>query len=820
MKKPPKIPGCASCPWGPEKDQHFVEPSVPEHPNCILVVGSPKAVTGHAGTLLTAWCAEHEVHPVVVGAVNCKRAEDIELPMLKECREAYVHPILAAHPGLPLVTMGEAALSSIFGGRRKLDHDSLYEATMKDGRLVLSTYGVGDWLHTKQDKIKAHIQTTLATAIRPVSGELHYDPEHPGVWALKQVKGQAPARQRVIEGMPMDDYLRQLFKAPAIMLDIEIDVPDDAVERGVIFPYPWQGGELVWLGLTDGTWYYLIPAEEALASPLLRNLAGSYTGIVAGHNIKGDLTFLAADGIEFPKATFHDTMLWHRVMPEVPNTSISLKWLAKSLHEASAYEAPVHTAWNQKIKTSQIPELMVPYLTLDLYYHWRLFEDQRNETHPSPSFALAMDYLPVIQRMEVNGFAVDMDGLDAKIQELQTAKGLAAQRVQDLARSVRDQYLLKAREGITAKDPKRRVAREKELETQFDADGLNLDSPAQVKAFFRATGLEIDSTNEKVLAEHADHPAASSLLDYRGLEKQECTYGLDWRRRVFDPRGDGLIHAHYSVSGAETTRLRCSDPNDQNVPGEKGDDTGMRYLRLSRYPGGKLLTSDLAGIEYRLIAHMSGDTKLRQLFIDGIDIHKDAAARVFGIRPEQVTKDQRKIGKTLNFAGVYGAGPEKVFAVIGREDMKLYYKTKNLYPGVARWKERLLTELFRTGEIRNCFDQWWTFNTVGAMSQAIEREAINRIVQAAGHVILVLYRLEVERQYQAALEAGHLKALPLLVQEGHDAFVDDLPGDQAEPAKEVVEYVAGGLNGLILDAFGEKMAVPITAEVKILDRWE
>jgi len=369
-----------------------------------------------------------------------------------------------------------------------------------------------------------------------------------------------------------------------------------------------------------------------------------------------------------------------------------------------------------------------------------------------------------------------------------------------------------AKAGIKSASEKSRLKRSEALEKEFDAAGLNLNSPAQMKAFFQATGLEIDSTNEKALAEHQDHPAASSLLEFRGIEKERHTYALDWYRRVCDPRGDELLHGHYSVSGAETTRLRCSNPNEQNIPGS------LRDLRISRYPGGKLINSDLAAIEYRIIAHMSGDARLRQLFLDGIDIHRDAAARVYGIRPEQVTKEQRKVGKTFNFAGVYGAGPEKIFSVIGREDMKLYYKVKNLYPGVPRWKERLLQQLHMDGTIRNCFGQWWQFD--GPISAAIEREAINRIVQSAGHTVLVLYRLAVEQEYQAALDSEHLAVLPLMVQEGHDAFVDDVPGPVAEPAKEVIEYVSGNLNQLISEAFGEEMSIPIITETKIMDRWE
>jgi len=599
------------------------------------------------------------------------------LPVIKECREAYGSPTLAQFPGLPVVTMGEYALESLWGGNRVLDHDALYSAKIKDGRLVLSTYHPGEWLSSKAEKVRTHIQVTLGTVVKPMSSELMHGMP-PGSTALWYPTTGSPT--------PSDGEMEELFKSPWLGLDIEIDVPDDAIERDNQFPFPWEGAETVWVGLTNGNKYYLLPADYALSGfyPVIQ-LAAQYEGVLFGHNINGDLVSLAADGLEFPKATHHDTMLWYGTMPLPPATSRSLKWRAKEEYGASAYEAAVHTAWDQKVKTSQIPELIVPYLTLDLYYHWKLFEAQKEQEHPSPSFALAMDYLPVIMRTEVNGFAVDLSSLETRIAALEASSHAAEQRVQDLAKAVRDKYLEAARAGIKSSSEKARLQRSEALEKEFDTAGLNLNSPAQMKAFFQATGLNIDSTNEKVLVEHQDHPAASSLLEFRGIEKERHTYALDWQRRVLDPRGDGLLHGHYSVSGAETTRLRCSNPNEQNIPGS------LRDLRISRYQGGKLINSDLSAIEYRIIAHMSEDARLRQLFLDGIDIHRDAAARVYGIRPEQVTKEQRKVGKTFNFAGVYGAGPEKIFSVIGREDMKLYYKEESVPRGatmertLAKW---------------------------------------------------------------------------------------------------------------------------------------
>lgn len=793
-KKPPKIPGCASCPWGSLKsDKTFVPLEQAENPNVILVLNHVRSHQSekHRAQMLADWCQELDVRPVIVSAAQCTNLESPVADVVKQCREACVSPVLEQYPSLPIVTMGEVALTSLLGGNRTLS-EHLYKAHIRGSHLVQHTYGIEDWWSFEDEHMAAHISTVLASSVRPFQDEL-------------------PGPKWVVEGVPMDQHLRDLFKQPALGVDIEIDVPADAREREEFFPYPWEGGDLVWLGITDGTWYYLIPKADALASPLLRQLMAGYGGTIYGHNVKGDLTFLAAEGLEAPKARVHDTMLWHTTAPKRSRLSVSLKWLAKQRYGASAYEAYVHTEWDRGIKTSQMPELIKPYLTLDLHYHWRLFEEQCKKNHEL-SFLLAMDYLPAVREMELNGIAVNRELLRNNVANFRADLVNRVLDIQDLAKQHREAYLEAVYAGVKAKDPKRLEKRKLELAEEFDATGVNLKSPAQVKAFFKATGLDIDATNEAVLSQHADHPSASNLIEIRSLNKRLDTNCYDYLRRIDHPGGDGLIHAQYAVSGAETTRLRCRNPNMQNVEGL------LRPMFISRYLGGKLLVSDLSAIEYRIIAHVSQDPRLMQLFIDGVDIHTDAAARVFGIRPEQVTKEQRKIGKTFNFAGVYGAGPEKIFSVIGKEDMKLYWKVQKLYPGVARWKDRLLDKLYDTKRIENCLGQWWEFDC--AITPAIEREAINRVIQSAGHSILVAYRLAVQDEYTQAHAEGILQHLPLMVQEGHDAFVDDLHPDIVTLTREIVQHQAGDLNGIISDAFGVELDVPITAEVQVLDHWE
>lgn len=783
-KKPPKLPGCSSCPWGSTKEEQFIEPGnlgFAGEPNAIIVTAKP--ITEQAVEVLGRLCVELKVRPILLAAANCRNRSMPDLPVIKECREAYVNPTLQQYPTLPIVTLGQEALSSIYGGVRKLDgRDGMrYKARMKDGHIVQHTYAIEDW----SDERAEHARVVLESSVRPFQYEL------------------------VHRSILTDERLKNLFTSPQLGIDIEIDVTVDARERDEQFVYPYEGGKLAMLGITDGTSYYLVAAGNSILQGI-QYRAAYYEGVVFGHNVKGDLTFLGAEGIEFPKACIHDTYLWETTQPKRSPLSAGLKWLAKARYGASAYEARVHTEWDRGIVCSQMPELVEPYLTLDLLYHWKLYDEQRQQEHASSSFQLAMDYMPCVVEMELNGIKIDPKALDEKITELETQAVQSEHELQKMAYQVRDKFLPLAKAQLESKDPSKLAKKQADFEKEFLAKGINVDSPKQMKAFFDALGFPVDATNEGVLAGIADPcPAANILLDVKSAHKKLNTNCYEYRRIIQHPDGDGLIHSHYAVSGAETTRMRCRQPNMQNVEGP------LRGLFVSRYPGGKLLVSDLSAIEYRIIAHLSADAKLCQLFLDGVDIHRDAAARVFGVRPEQVTPEQRKIGKTFNFAGVYGAGPEKIFSVIGKEDWKLYHKVNQLYPGVNRWKEKLLDGLHRHRVVENCFGQWWEFD--GVINPAIEREAINRVVQSAGHSVLVVYRLAVQDSYRSSME---LQQIPLMVQEGHDAFIDDVfPGDEGA-AQAVVAGVALHLNDLVNGAFGVELKVPFTADVKLLEKWE
>jgi DNA polymerase I-like protein with 3'-5' exonuclease and polymerase domains len=250
----------------------------------------------------------------------------------------------------------------------------------------------------------------------------------------------------------------------------------------------------------------------------------------------------------------------------------------------------------------------------------------------------------------------------------------------------------------------------------------------------------------------------------------------------------------------------------------------VRHCFISRYPGGRLLDPDLSALEYRLIAHVSQDETLCSMFRrkgysttkDKDDIHVAAAMLVYDLAVEEAIA-RRPDGKTVNYAGVYGARYEKFLETSGLPDSPeseaIFDKIKNLYSGVEKWKQDTIRRLYRTRRVVNVFGRVRQFNE--QITPEIEREAINWVIQSAGHDILIIFVLELVNRFR---EAG-LNDI-LLTAELHDEPVFDASAEEYAQGAKIVEEVGLGLNQLILACFGVDISVPIFAECKVLAVWK
>lgn len=548
--------------------------------------------------------------------------------------------------------------------------------------------------------------------------------------------------------------------------EIVIDIETSGVE------YPWYGSELLALGVYDIVSKKSFCFRGSELSPEIKNSISKAKKVI-GHNVTYDIVHLNNAGFDFSSAHIHDTLIYHK--NSHPNElSYGLKFLAKKYFSFPHWEAGVNSLYSKGgLKDADWGQLCT-YNVHDLLATYYLYMEQQKS---SPTFSLEMDYLKYVIRMIMNGMHVDMKAWE----------------------EIHDKFT-KQNEAVTA--------RTKEV---FGlGPDFNFNSPDQVLHLLRQYFPTIKSTGADILAGCISEPGndsdtlIKSILELRDGIKLVGT-GLAGLRQFIDT--NSLVHSSYSVHGAETGRSSSSRPNMQNT------DPRVRKLFTSRYPDGKLVHTDLSGIEYRLIGHASADPVLLDVFNGGKDIHDEMYLALFGEYPPN--KERRKKAKTANFCGVYGGGYKK-FCISAElpddgESKRLFKLVSGRYPGVAIWKESVLRNLRRTQTIRNLFNRVRRFDYV---NQDIEREAINWIIQSSGHDILKIYSMEM---CDAIQRAGLTKTL--LVSEVHDSNTFDSPRDEYERAADIIRDIGSNLNVLIEQCFGVVMKVPIFAEIEIMDKW-
>ena len=360
------------------------------------------------------------------------------------------------------------------------------------------------------------------------------------------------------------------------------------------------------------------------------------------------------------------------------------------------------------------------------------------------------------------------------------------------------------------------------LEAQVHAAAghpFNLNSPKQIQAvLFEEQGLPVrkktpggdPSTDEAVLAELAlDYPIPHLLLEYRSLAKLKSTY-TDKLPRMVNAE-TGRVHTHYAQAVAVTGRLSSSDPNLQNIPVRTTE--GRRIREAFIAPADHVIVSaDYSQIELRIMAHLSQDAGLLAAFAAGQDVHRATAAEIFGVAPEEVSAEQRRAAKTINFGLIYGMS---VFGLAGqlgieRQAAQIYMERYfSRYPGVAQYMERTRDSARRLGYVETVFGRrlWLPeINTSSAARrQGAERAAINAPMQGTAADLIKRAMLAVQHW----IETEQLSTL--LVMQVHDELVLEVPNRERE-------RVAAALPGLMCGV--ATLAVPLLVEVGVGANWD
>ena len=368
---------------------------------------------------------------------------------------------------------------------------------------------------------------------------------------------------------------------------------------------------------------------------------------------------------------------------------------------------------------------------------------------------IEMPLVPVLERIEANGVKVDVDELRRQSADLSKRMLAAQQKATELA-----------------------------------GRSFNLDSPKQLQALlFDELGLPAvvktpkgqPSTNEEALEAIADqHELPRVILEYRGLAKLRSTY-TDKLPEMVNP-DTGRVHTSYHQAGAATGRLSSSDPNLQNIPIRTEDGRRIRRAFVAP-PGRKLVACDYSQIELRIMAHLSQDPGLVRAFESGADIHRATAAEVFGRRLDEVTGNERRAAKAINFGLMYGMSAFGLARQLGiargeaQDYIALYFSR---YPGVREYMERTREQAREQGYVETVFGRRLYLEYIRAGNQAqragAERAAINAPMQGTAADIIKRAMVAVDAWLagQGGRAAMILQVHDELVFEVEEGFVDTL----------------------------------------------
>src|SRR3989344_4817927 len=385
-----------------------------------------------------------------------------------------------------------------------------------------------------------------------------------------------------------------------------------------------------------------------------------------------------------------------------------------------------------------------------------------------------------------------------------------------------------SRFGKQLKD--RLVNIEKEIYSKVGHE-FNLNSPKQLsQVLFDELKLPVirktktgRSTDEATLRELSPaHPVIPLFLEYRQLFKLVSTYIDALPKSV---RSDGRIHSTFNVEGAATGRLSSKDPNLQNIPikGEIGGEIRKAFIAPKRK---LLLAADYSQIELRIMAHLADDPGLKKAFEEGLDIHALTAAKIFKVSLDKVTKQQRNVGKTMNFATLYGQGPHALSRQLGVsfEEARTYIEEYFLqFPNVREWMQKTLQFGYKNGYVETLWGRKRYIPELKADNRMIksagERAAINHPVQGTAADMIKRAMVDIARELGSRSEdLGKKKpsskflvpsSCSMILQVHDELLFECTPKEVKEVARMVKDKMENALN----------LSVPVVVDLKVGPNW-
>jgi DNA polymerase-1 len=593
----------------------------------------------------------------------------------------------------------------------------------------------------------------------------------------------------VTDQVVLDDWLRQLSEAEVFAFDTETTSLDYMEARIVGVSFAVTPGRAAYVPLAHD---YLgapeqLDREAVLAQ--LKPLLEDPNQRKLGQNLKYDASVLANHGIELQGIAF-DTMLESYVLDSTGSRhdmdSLALKYLGCStIHfEDIAGKGAKQLRFNQ-ITVEEAGPYAAEDADITLRLHQKLWPKLESEDALRSVFEeIELPLVPVLSRIERQGAFISRELLVEQSAQL--------------------------------------GSRLEELQAQtYDLAGqeFNLGSPKQLgEILFEKLQLPVikktpkgaPSTAEEVLTELAlDYPLPKLLLEYRSLSKLKSTY-TDKLPQMINPQ-TGRVHTSYHQAVTATGRLSSSNPNLQNIPIRTEE--GRRIRQAFIAPAGyKIVAADYSQIELRIMAHLSADPGLVKAFGEGLDVHRATAAEVFDVALDEVSTDQRRKAKAINFGLIYGMSAFGLAKQLhmGRNEAQQYIdRYFERYPGVHTYMEKTRVLAREQGYVETLFGRRLYLPEINARNkmrvQAAERTAINAPMQGTAADIIKMAMLAVDEWIRGGGVDGRM------VMQVHDELVLEVAQDEVAAASDEL---------CRLMSAAADLSVPLVVEAGVGDNWD
>ena len=586
----------------------------------------------------------------------------------------------------------------------------------------------------------------------------------------------------------LDAWIERLRAAELVALDTETDSLDPMAARLVGLSFAVEPGRAAYVPVAHT--YPGAPEQLPLADVLdrLRPWLEDGTRAKLGQNLKYDLHVFANHGIAV-RGYAHDPMLQSYVLEA--HRGHGLESLAERHlgRKGLSYEDVCGKGAAQipfaQVDVARATEYSGEDSEMALHVHRALWP--RLEAAPRLREVYERIELPVaaiLQRIERHGVLIDTGALAAQGRVL----------------------------------AERMVALEQET-CAMAGQPFNLGSPRQIgEILFGKLGLPVKkktasgapSTDEEVLQElAADYPLPARILEHRSLAKLKGTY-TDKLPQMVNPR-TGRVHTNYAQAVAVTGRLSSNEPNLQNIPIRTAEGRRIREAFVAP-PGHVILSADYSQIELRIMAHISRDPGLLRAFAEGLDVHRATASEVFGVPVGEVSAEQRRYAKVINFGLIYGMGAFGLASNLGieqkaaRDYIDRYFAR---FAGVKRYMDETRASAAETGYVETLFGRRVWLPEIrggnGPRRSAAERQAINAPMQGTAADLIKLAMIAVQ---EALDREGRATAMVMQV---HDELVLEVPESELEWAREAIPRLMSGV---------ARLEVPLLAEVGVGRNWE